>query len=126
MIALNWIVFALLAVFWTGGAWITATATHWLAEALASGNAAQVGRDLAAMPLPAWLQFWVDPAWLQAVQAMVRWALDGAVAGIPFAGALAGWLVPAVWVAWGVGFALLLLGALAVHLMVRRFAGRPA
>ncbi|MGV3572382.1 MAG: hypothetical protein ACO1PB_17415 [Ramlibacter sp.] len=126
MIAFNWIVFALLALFWTGGAWVTAAATEWLAQALASGTAVQAARDLAALPLPAWLQFWIDPAWLQALQSMVRWAVEGAGAGLPFAGTAAGWLVPAVWVAWGIGCVLLLLGAVAVHVVLRRFARRRA
>ncbi|QJW83583.1 hypothetical protein HK414_04050 [Ramlibacter terrae] len=64
------------------------------------------------------------PGRLQALQSLVRWAVDGAGAGLPFAGTAAGWLVPAIWIAWGLGFALLLLGAVAVHIVLRRFARR--
>lgn len=124
MIALTWIVFAVLALLWTGSAWIASAATQWLAQALASGTAVQAARDVTALPLPAWMQVWIDPAWLHAMQSFVQWAVEGAGAGLPYAGTATGWLVPVIWVAWGIGFALLLLGAVAVHMLARRFAGR--
>jgi hypothetical protein len=124
MIVLSWILFALLAVFWTGAAWISASAAEWAAQALASGTAAQAAQDLAALPLPEWLKVWIDPAWFDALQSALRWVIDGAGAGLPLAGTAAGWLVPAIWITWGLGCVLLLLGAVGVHLLLRRFARR--
>lgn len=128
MFALSWTLFAVLAVSWTGAAWITAAATQWLAQALASGTASQAARDLAALPLPGWLSSWIDPAWLQSLHAAVQWAVDSTAAVLPFAGTVAGWLVPAVWVAWGLGMVVLLVGAVGAHALLRRFAppARPA
>ncbi len=125
MITLSWTLFAVLALLWTGAAWITAAAAGWAAEALAGGSASQTVRDLATLPLPDWLKFWIDPEWLQAVQSALQWAIDGAGAGLPFLASIAGWIVPAIWIGWGLGAVLLLVAALAVHLLVRRFT-RPA
>ena len=122
MIALAWTVVALLALLWTGAAWITAAATGWAAQALASGTASQAARDLAVLPVPDWLKLFIDPAWLQGLQAAVQWALDGAGSLLPFVGSATGWLVPAIWIAWGLGLALLLAAAVTAHVLVRRLA----
>jgi hypothetical protein len=124
MLALSWILFALLALFWTGAAWITASATQWAAQALASGTAAQAARELAAVPLPEWLRLWIDPDWLQPFHSALQWAIDSAGAALPLAGMAAGWLVPAIWIGWGLGMLLLLLGALGAHALLRRLGRR--
>lgn len=126
MIALTWTLFALLALAWTGAAWIAAAATGWVAQALASGTATQAARDLAALPVPEWLEAWADPAWLQALHSALQWAVEGVGAGLPLAGTAAGWLVPAVWIAWGLGLALLMTGAAVAHVLLRRFVPRGA
>ena len=76
MLALPWIVFALLALFWTGGAAMTAWAIDWMAQALASGSAAQAAGELVALPVPQWIALWLDPALLQAAQSALQWALE--------------------------------------------------
>jgi hypothetical protein len=126
MFVLTWALFGLLALFWTGAAWITAAATQWMAQALASGTAAEAARDLAALPVPEWLKFWIEPEWVQALQSALQWLVDGAGAGLPLVGTAAGWLVPAIWVAWALGLLLLLAGGAGAHMMLRRFARRPA
>ena len=126
MIALGWMLFALLALLWTAGAWITAAVTGWTAQAFATGTAAQAARDITALPLPEWLKFWIDPAWLQALQTLAQGAVDAAGAWLPLAGNAAGWHVAAIWIAWGLGLLLLLLAAAVVHFLVRRFSGNHA
>ncbi|RYY58511.1 MAG: hypothetical protein EOO24_61630 [Comamonadaceae bacterium] len=126
MVALNWIVFSLLGLVWTAAAWLTVEVTDWTVVALASGAATDAARDLATLPLPAWMQIWVDPGWLLAVQSFAQWLADLAGPGAQFASMVAHWLVPAIWIAWGVGIALLLLGAACVHLLLRRFMPRAA
>ncbi|WP_332827675.1 hypothetical protein [Ramlibacter sp.] len=88
-----------------------------------TGTAAQAARDITALPLPEWLASWIDPAWLQALQSLAQWAVDAAGAWLALAGTAAGWLAPAIWIAWGIGLLLLLLTAAVVHFLVRRFAG---
>lgn len=126
MIALSWMLFALLALFWTAGAWITVAVTEWTVQALASGTAAQAARDVVTLPLPEWLKSWIDPAWSQALQSLAQWAVDAAGAWLPLAGTAAGWLVPAIWIAWGLGLLMLLLAAAVVHFLARRFSGNHA
>lgn len=126
MAALSWTVFGLLALLWTAGAWLTAEAVDWIAQSLASGTAVQVARDMTIGTVPQWLQLWIDPAWLQALQSALRWLLELAGTGSPAAGAVAGWLIPLVWVGWGLGIVALLAAAAAVHLLLRRFSRRRA
>jgi hypothetical protein len=120
MVMASWVVFGLLAVLWTAGAWLAVEVTQWAADALASGTAAQVARDAAALPVPDWARLWIDPAWVQALQSMLSWSMDVAGAMLPTAGTAAGWLVPAIWVVWAVGIAMLLLAAGGVHALLRR------
>lgn len=128
MVALSWVLFAGLALFWTGAAWTTAAATEWVTQALASGTAVQAARDVASLPLPEWLKFWIDPGWLQALQSAVQWAVDGAGAGLPLAAMAAGWLIPVIWIAWGLGIVLLLVAGASSHMLLRRWrpGGRGA
>ncbi len=118
-----WIVFGVFATLWTGGALAAAELTRWAAQLVASGAAVDLGRAVAEWPVPAWLAPWVDVAALQAARqfgvALLEW-LRGAWPGI---GAVLGWLVPVVWVAWGLGLALLLLLAGAAHWLAGR--GQP-
>jgi hypothetical protein len=124
MLALPWIVFALLALFWTGGAAMTAWAVDWMAQALADGGAVQAAGELAALPVPQWIALWLDPALVQAGQSALQWALEAGRGLLPLAGSAAGWLVPLVWVAWALGLVVLLAGAAGVHLLVRRMGPR--
>ncbi len=126
MAALSWIVFGLLALLWTAGAWVTVEATEWIAQALASGSAVQAARDIASLPLPAWLRLWIDPAWFEALQSLVQWSAGVLGAGLPFAGTAAVWITAAIWITWGLGLVLLLAAATAVHLLLRRRGRRNA
>jgi hypothetical protein len=122
MIVVSWTLFALLALLWTGAAWITAAGMEWAVQALASGAAAEAARGLAALPVPEWLKFWIDPAWIQSLQSVLQWAVDAAAASLPLGGTAAGWLVPAVWIAWALGMLLLLVCAAGAHMLLRRLA----
>ncbi len=115
-----WLLWAALALLWTGGAWLAAELTQWSAQAIAAGNAESAARAAAQWPMPPWMALWVDPEWLKAVQASMRWALDVGSGLLPFAGAAMGWLVPLVWLAWGGGLLLLLVLAVAAHWGVGR------
>lgn len=121
----SWGFFALLALLWTGGALLVAELAQWSAQALASGTLAEAGRELATRPLPQGVAIWIDPAWADAMRSLVVWALDAGSDLLPLAGAAAGWLVPLVWIFWGLGMLLLLALAVGAHLVLRRFARKP-
>lgn len=122
----SWAFFALLALAWTAGALLAAELSRWAAGALASGDVLQAGRELANTPVPEWLAIWVDPGFVRLLQSGVLWMLEHGQAALPFMGTAAGWLVPLVWVAWGLGIALILALAVGAHWLIRRFLRRPA
>jgi hypothetical protein len=116
--------FALLALFWTAAAWLLAAATAWAAQALATGGAADAARELTTLALPGWLPPGLGAEWLQPLQALAQWALDATAAGLPLAGTAAGWLVPAIWIGWGLGLLVLLLLGVVAHVLLRRIGGK--
>lgn len=123
---LIWSVFALMALLWTGGAFALASALQWAVGMVASGDAAQWGQSVAAWPVPAWMSYWLDPAALRAAMEGVVWSLDALQQARPWVGALMAWLVPAVWVMWGLGLVTILMLAVAAHLLLRWWLRRRA
>jgi hypothetical protein len=121
-----WIVFALLALLWTGGAAAVAQLVQWSAQGLAAGGAGSLGTIAAGAAVPSWLAAWIDPAaWNAAVQAISA-ALSSMAASLPSIGATVGWLVPVVWVIWGLGLvALIGVTLLASWLLGRVGRGGP-
>jgi hypothetical protein len=122
-----WIVFAVLALLWTGGAAAVAQLVQWSAQGLASGSAASLGTLAAGAAVPSWLGAWIDPTTWGAAQQAVAAALAAVSDSLPAIGVAVGWLVPAVWVAWGLGLvALIGLSVLAYGLIARFGRGRPS
>ncbi|MCU7370909.1 hypothetical protein PEC18_08445 [Paucibacter sp. O1-1] len=121
-----WIFIAFLAALWSGCAWLGIELLQWLAARLSAGDAGELERAIAQWPLPAWLEYWIDPAWAE----MLRGALTGLMAAIthaaPWLGTAMGWLLPLAWVIWGGGLlALLALGAL-LNLLLNQARPTPA
>lgn len=121
-----WIVCGVLAATWTGGAFAAAGLTHWAAELIASGAALDMGRAVAEWPVPAWLAPWVDAAGVQSAQAFLVTVLTWLRDAWPSIGSLVGWLVPAIWVVWALGLALMLLLAGVGHWLAGRMAAPQA
>ncbi|MFM8768542.1 MAG: hypothetical protein ACKOD9_12485 [Rubrivivax sp.] len=126
-----WLTFALLALLWTGGAALLAGLTDWAASVLASGTAVDWAKTAAQWPVPGWIALWADPQAVRFVQDAVLWALGalGTLAnGLPLAGQLIGWLVPLVWLGWGLGMVLMLVLTVGLHWWLSRSGrgpGRP-
>ncbi|MFY8083381.1 MAG: hypothetical protein ACOVN7_06575 [Rubrivivax sp.] len=122
-----WLGVGLLALLWTGCAALVAGLTDWAAQVLASGGVADWTRAAANVPVPPWIALWVDPQAVLFVQEAVRWVLDvlgSWGAALPTAGQLVGWLVPLVWLLWGLGLLLLLGLAAGAHWWLGRGASR--
>ncbi len=100
-----WLLTLLLLGLWTLSAW-------GLAALLGSNGdwLTHVGPWLAQLPFGGWLETWF-PEWLQSARLM----LDALQAALSWLGATAPTLV---WIAWGVGAALLLLLAAGLSLLV--------
>lgn len=118
-----WGVFGLLAGLWTAGAFVVSELTQWASQMVVSGAAHDLGQAAARWPVPSWLAFWVDPSWIQTVQAMTLWTLEAFTDAIPFIGSALGWLVPLVWVIWAVGALSLLAIAGLAHWLSGRSLG---
>lgn len=121
-----WLVTLVLALLWTAGAALTAGVTGWAAGLIASGQAIDVGTSVAQLPVPAWIALWVDPALVQATQEAVLWMLTTFRDSLPWLGAMVGWLVPVIWIGWGIGMVALLALAMGGHLLIGRLAGRQS
>lgn len=121
-----WIAFALLAAFWTGAALISVELTQWLATTVGSNQVTDVATSVGQWPVPAWLALWVDPAWIEAIQALWLQVMGWLGASGPAAlGSVLSWLIPLIWIVWGGVLLLILLAAAAGHFLVGRFS-RPA
>jgi hypothetical protein len=121
MIAAIWVVVAVLAACWTGLAALLAQLTDWLSAAMASGAAGSALDQIGQWPVPAWLAPWVDPAWVETMQASVLEWLQWLSAAMPAIGGLMGWISPLVWLLWGLGLVVLLCVGGGLHFLARRF-----
>ena len=120
-----WVTVAVLGLLWTAAAALGASLVSWGAGVLASGNAGEWVRLAAQWPVPAWIGWWgVDPAAVKALQEAMVWSLQALQHAWPWLAAAFRWLVPVVWVLWGLGLLLMIaLGGL-VHVAVSRGAGK--
>ena len=115
-----WTVFGVLALVWTLGALIVVELVQWGAQFIASGAATELGRSAAQWPAPAWLALWLDPPTIKAVQEGLLTGFEAFRSALPWVGSAVGWLVPLVWISWGVGVALLLAMAGGAHWLASR------
>lgn len=121
-----WIVTAMLALLWTGGAFIAASLTDWAGRMLATGGGADWARAASEWPVPAGIGLWIDPAAVEAAQAALRWSVEGLGGVLPLAATAVDWLVPLIWVLWAVGLGLLLGLAGVAHWLIGRQPAAPA
>jgi hypothetical protein len=123
--AIVWGVFALLAAGWTGLVAISVQITEWLLGMAASGQVGDVATAAGQWPVPAWLALWVDPAWVQALQAAWLGTVQWLGQVLPSGDGLMGWIAPLLWTGWALGLLCLLVPAVALHWLAGRF-GTPA
>jgi hypothetical protein len=126
MKALVWAVFAFLAAGWTGLVALSVSVTRWLLGSGATGQAGEVATAAGQWPVPAWAAMWVDPAWVQSLQAawldLMQWL--GQV--LPSTTSLIDWVAPLMWTGWGLGMLCLLVPAVALHWLAGKFRAPTA
>jgi hypothetical protein len=115
-----WAAWTVLAALWTLGAWVLAELTQWSVQAISSAETGRVAQAVVQAPLPPWLDVWIDPAWQEVVRSRLQWLVEAGQAVWPTLGAVAGWLVPLVWIDWGLGMLMLLALAVGAHWLVGR------
>jgi hypothetical protein len=126
MKVLIWFAFLLLAAFWTGLVMLTSQVSEWVLGSMASGQVTELAVSAGQIALPAWLALWIDTAWLKEMQtfgvSLVQWL--GQV--LPSADGLMTWINPLLWVGWGLGMLLMLVGAAAAHWLLGKGKGMSA
>lgn len=106
--AILWGAFVLLALLWTGGVAIAIEILEWSAGMLASGSLSELTNAAAGVPIPGWLAPFVDLAgWRDIVSGAAAW-LSSLSALLPSPGQSLSWIVPVIWVIWGLGVLVLL------------------
>lgn len=118
MKAIVWLVFLVLVAFWTGLVALTEQLSQWLLTSMASGQVGELATVAGQWPVPAWLGFWVDTAWLQSLQevgvGLVQWLCQV----LPSSQGLMSWISPLLWLGWGLGTLLLLVAAVIGHVLL--------
>jgi hypothetical protein len=118
MKALVWVVFLILTAFWTGLVALTEQLSQWLLASMAAGQVGELASVAGQWPVPAWLGFWVDTAWLKSLQeagvGLVQWLSNV----LPSSQGLMSWISPLLWLGWGLGTLLLLVAAVMGHMLL--------
>lgn len=120
-----WIAFALLAALWTGTVLVSAELTGWLATTVASGQAGDVINNVGQWPVPAWLNLWIDPAWVEGLQAAWVEVMGWLGQSGPALGGVVSWLIPLMWIVWGGVMLAMLTAAVAGHFLLGKLS-RPS
>ncbi|OYU46706.1 MAG: hypothetical protein CFE44_00680 [Burkholderiales bacterium PBB4] len=113
-----WGVTLLLAMVWTVGVALLASVANWLAGA--GDQVVGAVQMVAEWPVPAWANVWMDPAWLDAVRAMLTVSIDAVATYAPWLFSALGWVAPLLWVLWGLGMFLLLVVAAVGQVLLGR------
>ncbi|HEY9320299.1 MULTISPECIES: hypothetical protein [unclassified Achromobacter] len=110
-----WLAFAVLAALWTGLVALTLQLTDWVLATIATAQVPGAALDTSQWVAPAWAAGWVDPAWLQSLQAGLVWAAQGLNQILPVAGSLGTLISVLGWIVWGFIIACLLVVALILN-----------
>lgn len=104
---LLWVTAFLLAALWTGSLALLVSVAGWLAGA--GDQWAGAVQRVAEWPVPAWVELWMAPAWMDAVRDALTWTIDFLVATAPWVFSLLGWVAPLLWTLWALGMLVLAL-----------------
>jgi len=120
MKSLIWIMFTLLSLLWTGGAWLLARLSAWVAQLVAAGGKVDWVARVAESPPLLLLADLLDADLYQWLQDALVGLLQSLEALLPLLGSALDWLAPFIWLIWGVGMLLLLLLAGGARLLLGR------
>ena len=122
--ALSWfVVFALLAL-WSLAAWALHAVAVWTVSN--AGALTGVASGASTVSLPGWLTPWMPPEVAQSASQLMAGLAPFVDSLLQAAPALAGGLMAATWVIWGIGSVLLVLLGAGLHLLIalwRRHGG---
>lgn len=108
MKVLLWGGVAFLSVLWTGGAALLSQAVVWASRRMSEGPALTLEAAASSFMIPVWVTSWFDPTALNMVLQTAQGFLGNFFSVLPTMGMVLAWLVPAIWMTWGVGMLILL------------------
>lgn len=114
--AISWfLVLALLAI-WSAGVWGLHSIAVWSMTGMGAlaGQSHQIDR----LPIPGWVGLWIPGELIMAFKASAAAVLPWVESLLATLPSLAGWLAPLAWVVWGIGFLVLAIGAVVLHMVI--------
>lgn len=115
---LVWCGLGVAALVVTAGAalasWLVGVVAGWVE----GGELKAAGQAAARAPVPEWLSVWIDPAWIQGLQALTDQLLHLSGDVMPLLAGGIGLLQWVVWGLWALVMALMALAGLKVHWLV--------
>lgn len=120
-----WSLFILILATWTGMTLLTVYLVDWIVQSFGSTLPTDLGVALDTIPVPPWLAVWIDPAWIQSIQAGLVGLIEGVTQTVPYFASAVGWLAPLIWAVWGLGALALFLFAITGHWLVGSFRKSP-
>ena len=122
-----WVIFSVTALLWTVGSYIAVKLTQWGTQMLATASFEQLNSNVTQWPLPEMLPLWFDAGSILALQHLALLSLEAFRNAMPYMSTMMGWLVPVIWIVWGLGILCLLMMAGGAHWLASRYMpGRPA
>lgn len=115
MRTLVWIAFAVLALLWTGAAWMTSALLGFAADVAVGDGMVDPAVLLSHWALPAWLLELIGVETLHRSLDQLTAVFDALAEAGPWLARLLGWVVPVVWVVWAIGLSILVLLTLLLH-----------
>lgn len=116
-----WGVFVAAALLWTFASMVLVEAIQWSSERLSSGQTVNLESVTSSIVIPPWLSPWLEPSSWAMIFQSIQFFLANAASAVPAIGSLLGWLVPLIWIGWGLGMLALLALSIAGTLLLKRF-----
>jgi hypothetical protein len=108
MKVLLWGSVAFLSVLWTGGAALLSQGVVWASRRISEGPALTLESAASSFIIPVWVTSWFDPTAFNTVLQTTQGVLGNFFSVLPTMGMVLAWLVPAIWMTWGIGMLMLL------------------
>jgi hypothetical protein len=123
---LIWSIFSLIVSALTGVVAVAVQVTEWVVSTVATGQIGELATSVEALPVPAWLAVWFDPAAVEAMRAVLVEAIGWLSVSLPGLAGTVDWLAPLMWVGWGLVVLLILTATVFLHGLVGRVKTSPA
>ena len=104
-----WSLFGITFLVWTAAAALFGQILEWSIGLLSSGGVTALRDAALNLPIPEWLAPWLAFGDWQALAQWTATVMQSLSGLLPLTGELLSWVIPAVWIVWGLGAVLMLL-----------------